>query len=172
MHVDEGTPPEVADQALLPLGLPMSPFVLLQLVGPAVAQHVAETLHEAFPERYYVSENLQRLVDAKKPGVWSWNEKGQPYLDDETRALLVQGDKPSTAEEVRDRALAAIADEVRRILDDGVVAEAQDVDTALILGAGWPFHLGGITPYLDRSGVSEKVTGKRFLPVGAASLPA
>lgn len=170
--MDEGTPPEVADQALLPLGLPMSPFVLLQLVGPAVAQHVAETLHAAFPERYYVSENLQRLVDAKKPGVWSWNEKGEPYLDDETRALLVQGDKASTAEEVRERALAAIADEVRRILDDGVVAEAQDVDTALILGAGWPFHLGGVTPYLDRSGISEKVTGKRFLPVGMASLPA
>jgi 3-hydroxyacyl-CoA dehydrogenase/enoyl-CoA hydratase/carnithine racemase len=170
--MDEGTPAVVADQALLPLGLPMSPFVLLQLVGPAPAQHVAKTLHAAFPDRFYVSENLQRLVDANKPGVWSWNEKGEPYLDESTRALLQVGDKPSTAEEVRDRALAAIADEVRRILDDGVVAEAQDVDIALILGAGWPFHLGGITPYLDRSGVAEKVTGHRFLPVGVASLPA
>jgi 3-hydroxyacyl-CoA dehydrogenase len=170
--LDEGTPADVADQAVLPLGLPMSPFVLLQLVGPAVAQHVAETLHAAFPDRFYVSENMQRLVDAKKPGLWSWNEKGEPYLDESTAALLQVGDKPSSSEEVRDRALAAIADEVRRILDDGVVAEAQDVDTALILGAGWPFHLGGITPYLDRSGVAEKVTGRRFLPVGVASLPA
>ena len=24
----------------------------------------------------------------------------------------------------------------------------------MILGAGWPFHLGGITPYLDRNGIS------------------
>jgi hypothetical protein len=31
-----------------------------------------------------------------------------------------------------------------------------------ILGAGWPFHLGGITPYLDRAGITEKVTGTRF----------
>ena len=33
------------------------------------------------------------------------------------------------------------------------------------------FHLGGVTPYLDRSGTSERVTGKRFLPPGVASLP-
>jgi hypothetical protein len=32
----------------------------------------------------------------------------------------------------------------------------------MILGAGWPFHLGGITPYLDRSGITEKVTGTPF----------
>jgi len=51
------------------------------------------------------------------------------------------------------------------------VAEAQDIDLCLITGAGWPFHLGGITPYLDREGVSERVTGKRFLEPGAASVP-
>jgi hypothetical protein len=32
----------------------------------------------------------------------------------------------------------------------------------MILGAGWPFHLGGITPYLDRTGVSAQVTGTTF----------
>ena len=60
---------------------------------------------------------------------------------------------------------------MRLLLDEGVVAEAQDIDLCLILGAGWPFHLGGVTPYLDRTGVSEKVTGERFLPPGVASLP-
>ena len=58
------------------------------------------------------------------------------------------------------------------MLDEGVVAEAQDIDLCLILGAGWPFHLGGITPYLDRTGTSERVTGTRFLPHGVASVPA
>ena len=38
--VDAGTPLEVADTALDPLGLPMRPLALLQLVGPAVAYHV------------------------------------------------------------------------------------------------------------------------------------
>lgn len=168
---EEGTPLDVADNAVLSLGLPMSPFVLLQLVGPAVAQHVAETLHAEFPDRFPLSDNLQRLVDADLPGIWSWDEQGQPYADERMRELFQQGDRPSTPEQVRERAFAALADEIRHMLDEGVVAAAADIDMAMILGAGWPFHLGGITPYLDRSGLSEKVTGARFLPPGVASLP-
>jgi hypothetical protein len=57
------------------------------------------------------------------------------------------------------------------MLDEGVVAEPQDIDLCLITGAGWPFHLGGVTPYLDRSGIAESTTGRRFLPKGEATLP-
>ena len=56
----------MADTALRPLGLPMSPFALLQLVGPAVALHVAETLHAAFGDRFAVSANLRALVAAEE----------------------------------------------------------------------------------------------------------
>ncbi|MDQ3476508.1 MAG: 3-hydroxyacyl-CoA dehydrogenase, partial [Actinomycetota bacterium] len=73
--------------------------------------------------------------------------------------------------EVRHAALEAMAQEIRLMLDEGVVAQPQDIDLCLLLGAGWPFHLGGITPYLDREGISEKVTAQRFLPLGTASLP-
>ena len=168
--VDEGTPIELADRALAPLGLPLSPFTLLALVGPAVAHHVSETLHAAFPDRFGVSENLGRLVAAGKPGLYTWTEAG-PTVDPEVAALFVVGDQPSTAEQVRDRALVALAQEARFMLDEGVVAAAPDLDLCMLLGAGWPFHLGGITPYLDRTGVSERVTGSRFLPRGVASLP-
>ena len=47
----------------------------------------------------------------------------------------------------------------------------QDVDLCMILGGGWPFWLGGISAHLDRTGVSEAVNGRRFLPRGVASLP-
>ena len=47
--VDEGTPVEVAERAPEPLGLPMSPFLLLQPLGPAIALHVAETLRAPGP---------------------------------------------------------------------------------------------------------------------------
>jgi 3-hydroxyacyl-CoA dehydrogenase/enoyl-CoA hydratase/carnithine racemase len=169
--VDEGTPIEVADSALEPLGLPMSPMILLQLVGPAVALHVAETLHEAFPDRYGVSPNLARLVAAGRTAVYTWGEDGL-VVDPEVAALYQLGDSPSTGEQVRARALEALAQEVRLMLDEGVVAEVQDLDLCMLLGAGWPFHLGGIAPYLDRTGTSETVTGQRFLPVGVASVPA
>ncbi|MFC9257242.1 3-hydroxyacyl-CoA dehydrogenase NAD-binding domain-containing protein [Amycolatopsis thailandensis] len=169
--VDEGTPFEVADKALEPLGLPMTPLTLMQLVGPAIALHVGETLHGAFPDRFTVSENLDRFVKAGKKGVWQWDAQGNATVDPEVDELWQRGDSPSTSEQVRDRALAAIAEEIRIMLDEGVVAEAQDIDLCLILGAGWPFWLGGITPYLDRAGVSEKVNGKPFLAPGVASVP-
>lgn len=168
--VDEGTPVEVADGATEPIGLPMPPFVLLQLVGPAVALHVAETLHEAFPDRFSVSENLRRIVAAGKPGIWSWDNQGRPYLADDTKAFFEQGDRVRTEDEVLHMALTAVAQEIRLMLDAGVVAEPQDIDLCLLLGAGWPFHVGGITPYLDRTGISERVTGRRFLPPGVASV--
>jgi 3-hydroxyacyl-CoA dehydrogenase/enoyl-CoA hydratase/carnithine racemase len=170
--VDEGTPFEVADRALEPLGLPMSPMVLLQLVGPAVALHVSETMHHAFPDRFGVSDNMKRFVEAGKTAVWITDQQGNQQVDPEVAELWRPGDNPLTEEQVRERALAALAEEIRLMLDDGVVAEAQDIDLCMILGAGWPFWLGGITPYLDRVGVSEKVNGKPFLERGVASVPA
>ncbi|GGP73360.1 3-hydroxyacyl-CoA dehydrogenase NAD-binding domain-containing protein [Saccharothrix coeruleofusca] len=170
--IDEGTPFEVADKATESLGLPMSPLVLLQLVGPAVALHVAQTMHGAFPDRFGVSENMAAFVKAGKTAVWQWDAQGNQTVDPEVQALWQFGDKPLTGEEVKARALEALAEEIRIMLDEGVVAEAQDIDLCMILGAGWPFWLGGITPYLDRSGISEKVTGKRFLAPGVASVPA
>jgi 3-hydroxyacyl-CoA dehydrogenase/enoyl-CoA hydratase/carnithine racemase len=168
--VDEGTPVTEADRALAPLGLPMSPMALLQLVGPAIALHVGESLHAAFGDRFPVSPNLRALVAAGKPGVYDWTPEGEPYVSDETAALFTVGDRPSTPEEVRDRALDALAEEIGLMLAEGVVAAPMDVDLCLVLGAGWPFHLGGITPYLDRTGVSERVLGRRFLPPGVASV--
>lgn len=164
--VDAGTPLEVANNALDPLGLPMRPLALLQLVGPAVAHHVGGILHAAFPDRFGVSENLKRIAEAGKPIVVN------DEINAEVANLLVVGDQPLTAEQVRQNALDALAQEIQLMLDEGVVAEAQDIDLCLILGAGWPFHLGGVTPYLDRTGTTERVTGKRFLPAGVASLPA
>ena len=169
--IDEGTPVEAADVALNPLGLPMQPSMLLQLVGPAVALHVVENLHAAFGDRFPVSRNLQALVAAGRPGLYEWTADGKPYVSDDTARLLVVGDRPSTAEQIRHRTLNAMAEEIGLMLADGVVAAPMDIDLCLILGAGWPFHLGGITPYLDREGISERVLGRRFLPPGVASVP-
>ena len=165
--VDEGTPIEVAERAVAPLGLPMPPFVLMGLVGPAIALHVCEQLHEAFPERFPLSSRLAKLVAAGKPGVYLPDFT----LDPEAVEIFAGGTSPSTEEQVLSRALDALAQEIRLLLDEGVVAAPEDVDLCMILGAGWPFHLGGVTPYLDRTGVAERVAGSRFLSPGVASLP-
>jgi len=156
--VDEGTTFETAEHAADELGLPMSPFMLLQLVGPPVALHVAETMAGAFPERYGVSEKLKALVETGKSSVYLPDFS----VDPDVLAAFEGGDSPSTGAEVLQRALEGLAQEIRIMLDEGVVAGPEDIDLCMILGAGWPFHLGGITPYLDRAGVAEKVTGAKF----------
>src|SRR6185437_5225699 len=135
----EGTPMEVADGSVAGIA-PMPPFVLLGLVGPAIALHNSETLHGAYGDRFYVSENLRRIVAAKKAAVYTW-DTGQPVLDPEIAAFFDVAEPPVvlTAGEVRERVLSALAEEARLILDEGVVSAAQDLDLAMITGAGFSF---------------------------------
>ena len=169
--LDEGTPPEIADSAMDPLGLPMTSFELLGLVGPGVALHVGQSLNGSLGERYRVSPTIERLVKAGVKTFYVKDEKGNQTINPDAAACLQQGDKPATAEQVRLRALNALASEARMMLDEGVIATPAEIDLCMILGTGWPLHLGGILPYLDREGISEAVTGQRFHQRGVASLP-
>jgi 3-hydroxyacyl-CoA dehydrogenase/enoyl-CoA hydratase/carnithine racemase len=147
--LDHGNTVEESDEAVLRLGLPMAPSVLLQLVGPKVANHVRHTLHAAWPDRFPLSATLESLAEGGDP-------------------VVVQH-APGTVDEIHEAVLEALADEARHILEEGVVAEAADIDSCLILGAGFPFWLGGITKHLDQTGVSERVVGRPLAEVGATT---
>ena len=169
--VDEGTSPEVADGAMRSIGFPMSPFELLDLVGPGVALHVSETLHANLGERYRISPTMQAMVAAKVRNFYIKGSDGKLTPNPEALALIKQGTTASTAEQVRERALKALAVEARMMLDEGVVSTPAEIDLCMLMGSGWPMHLGGILPYLDREGISEAVCGQRFHAPGIASLP-
>ena len=166
---DEGTPADVADNALRPMGLPMTPFTLGAMVGLPVAQHVQESLRAAFGDRFTVSANLQKLIDNGVTSLWAPAAGGSQEIPESTLSLMSFGTSPSSGEDVLRRTQDALAQEIGLMLDEGVVAGAEDIDLCMILGAGWPMFLGGITPYLDRVGASERVNGKRFLAPGIAS---
>jgi 3-hydroxyacyl-CoA dehydrogenase/enoyl-CoA hydratase/carnithine racemase len=136
--LERGNMVEETDEAILRLGLPMAPSVLLQMVGPRVAKHVLETLHEAYPDRFPLSQTLASYAEGREE-------------------ISVAERSPLTEDEILEVALEAIADEIRHLLDEGVVPAVEDVDTALILGAGFPFWLGGITKYLEQTGVSARM---------------
>ena len=169
--MDEGTPYEVADAAMKPLGFPMSSLELLGLVGPGVALHVAQTLNKNLGPRYKISPTMERFVKEGVRTFYIKDEKGVNQINPAALALLEKGNSPSTADQVRERALKAIATEAKMMLDEGVVATAAEIDICMLLGSGWPMHLGGILPYLDREGISEAVCGSRFHPAAVASLP-
>ena len=148
--LERSTDPDEADEAILALGLPMAPSVLLQMVGPRVANHVLGTLHDAYPDRFPLSPTLANYAEGK----------------DE---IVVRELAPLSHDELLETALEALADEIHHLLQEGVVAEAKDVDTALLLGAGWPFWLGGITKYLDQVGISDKMFGRPLAETGTGA---
>ena len=146
--LDHGNTVDETDEAVLRLGLPMAPSVLLQLVGPKVANHVRHTLHEAWPDRFALSATLESLAAGGEP--------------------VVVEHAPRTVNEIHQAVLEAMADEARHMIEEGVVAEAADIDTCLLLGAGYPFWLGGITKHLDQTGVSQRVVGRPLAELAAA----
>lgn len=167
MHaVDTGTPFEVVDAAVAPFGLPMTPFELLELVGLQVGAHVLDTHHAAFPDRFFESRNLHKLADHGR--IFDRDARGTVTGFDKKAVQLVQGSiakgaaTPMTAEHILTRVEDGLADEIKRMLDEHVVAAPEDIDLCMILGAGWPFQMGGVTPYLDRVGASERVFGSTF----------
>jgi 3-hydroxyacyl-CoA dehydrogenase/enoyl-CoA hydratase/carnithine racemase len=136
--LERGNSVAETDEAILRLGLPMPPSVLLQLVGPRVALQVLETLHDAYPDRFPLSQTLANYAEGREE-------------------IAVVEESPLSQDEILETALTGIADELRHVLDEGVVATAADVDTALILGAGFPFWLGGISKHLEQVGISERM---------------
>jgi len=145
--LERGNSVEEADAAIMRLGLPMAPSVLLQMVGPRVANHVLHTLHAAYPDRFPLSPTLDNYAEGS----------------DE---IVIAEHAPTSVEEITEAALEALADECGHLLGEGVVASAADIDTCMLLGAGFPFFLGGITKHLDQTGVSERVVGAPLAELG------
>ena len=148
--IEHGTAVEEVDEAVMSLGMPMAPSVLLAMVGPRLANQVLQTMHDAFPDRFPLSPTLANYAAGN---------------DD----VVIVDDAPWSRGDVVETVLEAVADEIHRLLEEGVVADAADVDTCLLLGAGWPFFLGGITKHLDQTGVSERLLGQKLADVRAAA---
>ncbi|WP_043434048.1 3-hydroxyacyl-CoA dehydrogenase NAD-binding domain-containing protein [Arthrobacter sp. I3] len=159
--LDGGADPDTVDHALDPLGLPMTPLQLLQFIGPAVQLHICEKMHQTYPRRFSVSTSLKTIVATGLPG----------FLDDGGRisaeaTALLAAPVAADAGAVRGRILAALAEEVTAMLEEGVVAGPEQINLCMILGANYPFHTGGLTPLLDRE------TGTAFHPELRVPLPA
>src|SRR3954467_8976038 len=91
--LEHGNTVEETDEAILKLGLPMAPSVLLAMVGPRVANHVLVTLNEAYPERFPLSPTLANYADG----------------NDE---IVVVEHRPRTVDEITRDVLEAMADEI------------------------------------------------------------
>lgn len=150
---DLGVDPEKIDKAMLDFGMPMGPLRLLDEVGLDVGKHVASTMEAEFADRFTTPQILNRMVEAgllgKKGGEGFYTYKGKKgeEISDKAKSLRkTPGEHPMTEQEITDRLTLLMINESFLCLEEKIVPDSDDVDFAMIMGAGFaPFRGGPIT---------------------------
>jgi 3-hydroxyacyl-CoA dehydrogenase/enoyl-CoA hydratase/3-hydroxybutyryl-CoA epimerase len=180
--VTEGVAIQDVDRAATEFGMPMGPVRLLDEVGIDVARHAGETMHRAFGERMAPSPILERLSGGDRlgkkngRGFYQYSDGRDAGVDDSVyEDLQLDVPTPDTLpqEDIRRRLVLVMINEAARILEDGIVDRAADVDLGMIMGTGFPPFRGGLLRFaddqhprsvLERLWEMEGKYGMRFTP--------
>lgn len=176
----EGVPMDSIDAAAQAFGMPMGPIALHDVVGIDTAFFAGGILAAAYPDRATSPAILKQMVHAgrlgQKSGVGFRKHGGKRPVADPTFATILEahrtGDRTPDAQELTDRLFFPMLLEATRVLEEGIVREAADVDMGLILGIGFPPFRGGILRWCDTEGAAKIVDrlahyrhlGKQFEP--------
>lgn len=164
--LDAGADPEDVDASLDQLGMPMRPFELLDLVGLAVADHVGQVLAAQLGDRFHASPGLHAMAERKahftRRSRTAVHPTVAPTVAEVFGASGTGGAHAPVDGALLEKVQDGLAEEIALMLGSGVVERPEQVDLALMLGAGFPRHRGGVTPYLDASGASQRAVGRTF----------
>lgn len=168
--LEEGYHVRDIDAAMKRFGMPMGPFEVVDEVGLDVAQKVAGVLTKAFPDRMQPSAALDQLVAAgrlgRKNGLGFYRHQGRKRTPDPSvRGLLglTSNRRPQNLESLSERMVLAMVNESARVVEEGLVAGPDQVDLAMIFGAGFPPYRGGVLRYADTTGLKPIVDRLRSL---------
>ena len=183
----DGFSVEAIDGAAKRFGMPMGPLRLIDEVGIDVSQHAGAALHEGLGERLAPAPVLEELGRTGRlgrkggSGFYSY-EKGEEKGVDASLLERLPSARPASGEPrdatedervIRRRLVLAMINEAARVLDDGIVSTARDVDLAMIMGTGFPPFRGGLLRFADTlhsRGLLDRLTrlqrdlGDRFAP--------
>jgi 3-hydroxyacyl-CoA dehydrogenase/enoyl-CoA hydratase/3-hydroxybutyryl-CoA epimerase len=163
--------------------MPMGPLELLDQVGLDVAAHIEKSMQPLMGTRYEAIPALQKMCErgwlGQKNGVGFYRYSGRKkQTNSELRCVLPDDimspfDFADFDTEVRDRFVLSMVNESAACLGEGLVANSQELDAAMVFGTGWAPHRGGPLHYSDHLGLSVVVRrlselstqyGPRFAP--------
>jgi len=151
------------DEAMLDFGMPMGPLRLVDEVGTDVSLHVAETLAGHYHRRMAVPEVLARLVKGgqlgRKSGEGFYLHRGKEAVPSEDASRFVKDDSAANLDRVdlELRMVLLMVNEAARCVEEGIVSGPEDVDFAMIMGAGFAPFRGGPLRHADTVGVANVV---------------
>jgi 3-hydroxyacyl-CoA dehydrogenase/enoyl-CoA hydratase/3-hydroxybutyryl-CoA epimerase len=145
----EGTRRETIDAAAEAFGMPMGPIALADQVGLDICLHVAESLKASLDRPMPdVSQQLRNKVEAGDlgrktgKGFYEW-KKGEP---------VKERDAPPPTSEMTDRLILPMLDVCVTCLREGVVADEDILDGAMIFATGFAPFRGGPMHYARSRG--------------------
>lgn len=161
--LDEGWDALAVDAAWKAFGVPMGPFRLMDEVGLDVVRHAGNAMAQALGDRLAPAPALAALGRTNRTGrkggrgFYRHRKGKRPVFDAsvyEDLGLRRERRKPEP-KAVQERLVLAMINEAARILDDGIVASAADVDLGMVMGAGFPPFRGGLLKYADDRGAAD-----------------
>jgi len=172
--LEEGADFAAVDRAAEAFGWPMGPAYLEDVVGLDTGAHVCDVIFAGYPQRMPAvpGNALKALLAAQRLGQkngkgfyrYEAGPGGRPtrFPDPEAQALVAAA-RPGAArtfsdEDITERLMLALIVEAIHALEEGVVASAAELDTALLLGLGFPAYLGGALAYADWLGAAHLVS--------------
>ncbi|MBP0594892.1 OB-fold domain-containing protein [Paraburkholderia sp. LEh10] len=162
----EGALPDQIDRVLRKLGLPMGTFELQDMAGGIELTFRArqragqkDWLIEQLHARGRTGQRAGRGYYRYEPG------KRRPLVDPEVTALIEEASRVEgmerralSDEEVHDRLILLMINEGAKLLAEGIVERASDIDLIWQLGYGWPDWKGGPMYYADMLELQSVVT--------------
>ncbi|KAL4446209.1 hypothetical protein ABPG77_003016 [Micractinium sp. CCAP 211/92] len=173
MLVDMGMDPYRIDAAIAGFGMPMGPFRLSDLVGADVGLHVGKNILESFPERSYPARIIQLLVENKRlgektgSGFYKYDARRRASPNPELAPLVEQSRKGSglmkegapapklSTQDIVEFVFFPVVNEGCRVIDEGIVDKAADLDVAMVMGMGFPAYRGGLIFWADLVGADH-----------------
>lgn len=166
--IEEGADFEHVDKAMEAFGWPMGPAYLEDVIGIDTGSHVSDVISAGYPERMPPIENDAFRLMKSKNRLGQKNGKGfYEYTPDDSsrpqkhssaeahellKAIQPNGQKEVSVEEIQQRMMLAMITDAVHCLEDRVVNSAEELDTALLLGVGFPRDKGGAIRYADSLG--------------------
>jgi len=174
----EGVPLAVIDATAVRFGMPMGPIELADVVGLDVAAHVGEIIAAELGRAAPDLSRLKQKVAARQLG----RKSGQGFYTWKDGKAVKPPSEATPPPDLIDRLILVLVNECVACLREGVVADSDLVDAAVIFGTGFAPFRGGPLTYARARGLAtvearlrELATryGSRFEPdAGWASLQA
>jgi 3-hydroxyacyl-CoA dehydrogenase len=166
--VEEGALPEQVDKVMVDFGYPIGPFATADLSGLDIGYDSRQRRAAENPN-YRKMPIADMIVEAgrwgQKTGAgWFRYEKGDrtPHPDPELARMIKEKtaelgipQKSFSDEEILRRLLFASVNEACKILEEGKVYRASDIDVMWLNGFGFPRYRGGLMYWADGIGVAE-----------------